>query len=441
MINIVPKVSFFSLLFLPYFLPIQTLAQSDTTKLPQPSPDSTYARRMIDTLCSPFMHGRGYVNSGDMVAAEFISSELKKSGVSSFLFETYMQPFPVPVNTFPVSHISFEKTMLEAGKDYLLYPFSSGIKKGNYKVFLLNKGVVEDEAAYTKFKQQDLASGFIMIDKTGITDSVKIKFMESMVHNPLSAKGIIWITEEKLTNSLAAKEADYPAIKILKSSLPASIKKISIEIENKFFEKYFTQNIVGFVEGTRVPDSFIVFSAHYDHLGRMGQEAYFPGANDNASGTAMLLSLASYYGKNPQPYSIAFIGFGAEEAGLIGSKFFTLHPLFPLEKIRFLVNLDILGTGDEGIMVVNATEYVAEFEKLKKINAEENLLPDIKERGPAKNSDHYYFYEKGVPSFFIYTLGGVTFYHDIYDRPQTLPLTEFEDIFKLLITFTGRLQK
>jgi Zn-dependent M28 family amino/carboxypeptidase len=134
------------------------------------------------------------------------------------------------------------------------------------------------------------------------------------------------------------------------------------------------------------------------------------------------------------------MAFGAEEVGLIGSKYYVEHPLFPLSKIKFLINLDIVGTGDEGITVVNATEHKKEFEQLLKINEEKKLFPQIKPRGKFANSDHYFFSEKGVKSFFIYTMGGIKAYHDIYDKPQTLPLTKFEELYHLLLQFTDYLQ-
>ncbi|MGE3824646.1 MAG: hypothetical protein AB7G44_10500 [Bacteroidia bacterium] len=56
-------------------------------------------------------------------------------------------------------------------------------------------------------------------------------------------------------------------------------------------------------------------------------------------------------------------------------------------------------------------------------------------RGKAANSDHYYISENGVPAFFIYTMGGIKAYHDVYDKPETLPLTEFQDLFRLLTDF------
>ncbi len=171
----------------------------------------------------------------------------------------------------------------------------------------------------------------------------------------------------------------------------------------------------------------------------MGKNTYFPGANDNASGTAMLLYLAKYYTTHKPKYNIVFMSFGAEEAGILGSKYYTEHPLFPLEKIKFLTNLDLAGTGDEGITVVNATLHKKEFKKLGKINLKKDYLEKVKLRGPAANSDHYWFTQKGVPAFFIYTLGGIKAYHDVFDKAETLPLTEFTDYSKLLIEFFGKL--
>jgi aminopeptidase YwaD len=217
------------------------------------------------------------------------------------------------------------------------------------------------------------------------------------------------------------------------------IRKINFEAKAKV-EDYKSQNVIGSIRGKSKPDSVIVVSAHYDHLGRVGS-AYFPGANDNSSGVSMMLELANFYSlkENQLDYSIVFMAFSAEEAGLVGSKFYVNNPLFPLSKIKFLINLDLLGTGDEGAMVVNATKFPIQFNQLNKINEEGKLLSALKQRGPAPNSDHYYFTEKGVPAFFIYTLGGIAAYHDIYDKAETLPLTKFKEVFSLLTKFISTL--
>jgi Zn-dependent M28 family amino/carboxypeptidase len=170
-------------------------------------------------------------------------------------------------------------------------------------------------------------------------------------------------------------------------------------------KKHKTQNVVGFVEGIKYPDSFFVFTAHYDHIGMMGKDVIFPGANDNASGTAMIMDLAKHYSKSKPEYSIVFIAFSGEEAGLYGSRFFSENPLFPLEKIKLLINLDMVGTGSDGIAFVNGSVFTDLFEIVNQINEEKNYLKRIKARGEACNSDHCFFYQKGVPAFFIYSMG------------------------------------
>lgn len=97
--------------------------------------------------------------------------------------------------------------------------------------------------------------------------------------------------------------------------------------------------------------------------------------------------------------------------------------------------MDLMGTGDEGMMVVNGSVFSEAFGKLDSINNQHKFLPQINKRGKAANSDHYFFTEKGVPSFFFYTLGGIKAYHDIEDIPQTLPLTKFKEVYQLILLF------
>jgi len=115
--------------------------------------------------------------------------------------------------------------------------------------------------------------------------------------------------------------------------------------------------------------------------------------------------------------------------------------MFPLKNIRFLLNLDLEGTGEEGITVVNATEFPKEFETLRAVNDSGGYLAQINPRGKAPNSDHYWFVEKGVPGFFLYTLGGIKAYHDVFDKAETLPLNEYEDLFKLIKGFNKKLMQ
>ena len=220
--------------------------------------------------------------------------------------------------------------------------------------------------------------------------------------------------------------------------MQAANKVICVDIQAEV-TKVKTQNVVGYVSGTQYPDSFVVVSAHYDHLGKMGAATYFPGASDNASGTSMLLNLAQYYAKNPAKYSVVFMAFSGEEIGLLGSTYYVEHPLFPLKKIKFLFNIDIMGDAADGITLVNGTVMASEYNKINAINDAKKYIPSIQKRGEAAISDHYPFYAKGVPSFFAYSRGKITAYHDISDTKAGLPLTNYQGCFQLFKDFIAAL--
>jgi Zn-dependent M28 family amino/carboxypeptidase len=246
--------------------------------------------------------------------------------------------------------------------------------------------------------------------------------------------------DNKLTFSVASS-THFPEFVFLKASIAPEPKKLNIHIENKFIPNHTARNVIGYLEGTLKKDSFVVIAAHYDHLGKMGKDTYFPGANDNASGVAMLLELAHFYAQpeNRLPYTVVFIAFAAEEAGLVGSKFFTENPLVQLPKIRFMLNLDLMGSGKEGIAVVNGLVFKKEFAVLDSLNKSNHFLPLIKPRGKAANSDHFHFSEKGVPSFFIYTMGEITAYHDVDDKPEVVTFSKFKECFWLLTAYLRNL--
>lgn len=397
--------------------------------------DINYARSVINVLASEEFHGRGYVEEGDGKAAKHIAAEFKKHGLKPAC-KGYFQKFKFPVNTFPGQVLlKVDTALLQPGADYLVHP-ASGPAKGKLSPSWL-QGPVTEKNFIEEFKS--FTAGRLLI--LDITDKEKRKAVQEVLHkNPWNAAVIILLTDEKLTWSVSQQQWPFAVLEVKKDKISDKARLIEVHIESELEEKYKTQNVAAFIRGAEKPDSFLVFTAHYDHLGRMGKSTYFPGANDNASGTAMLLDLARHYAANPPAYSVAFITFAAEEAGLVGSGFYVNNPLFPLSKIRFLVNLDLMGNGDEGITVVNGAVLEKEFNLLTRINKEKNYLPQVNARGKAANSDHYHFSERGVPAFFIYTLGGGKAYHDIYDKPGQLTLVEYEDVFRLITDFAEKLQ-
>jgi aminopeptidase YwaD len=361
--------------------------------------DTSYNKKMVDTLTSPALWGRGYTKSGMTNAVNVLQTEFRTMGLLPLNGKYYLQKFSVPVNTFPGKmDVILNGKRLIPGVDFIIGPDSKAAK-----VF----GTLEkkDSATYIDKKNK-----------------------------------IIVTLEKKLTWSVSQTKGQYTIIQIDKNRIKEIPKNIDLTIETLFLKKFEMANIAAMVTGTEKPDSFLFITAHYDHLGGMGADTYFPGANDNASGVALLLSLAKYYALNPQRYSIAFVLFAGEEIGLMGSKYYTENPMVPLKQIRFLTNTDLAGTGVDGITVVNATIFPKEFALMNKINDANKYLVKINPRGEAANSDHYWFTKKGVPAFFFYTLGGIAAYHDVFDKASTLPLTEQADLQELLIKFNSGLQ-
>jgi len=395
------------------------------------------ARKTVDTLTSSYFSGRGAANDGELKAASFLKKEFIKIGLTPFN-QRYLQPFESPINTFNGDcNVKIDNKNLIAGKDYLVGA-KSGKIHGDFNLIWYNKdNSPTKKQLKTLAKRNFFENKFIVIDDRDIEKGNEV--FELLKLNIFDAAGIIILVEEKLTHSLASTFVNYGIIKILRNKISRSSKKISIDLEQTFVRNYESQNIIGYSKGTLYPDSFIVFSAHYDHLGTMGRDVFFPGANDNASGIAMMLELAKHYTKHSHEKSIVFMAFGAEEAGIVGSKYFTENPTFSLSKIIQVINVDIMGTGDEGITIVNGTLFPHKYDLLTRINVKNNYLSSIKKRGKAKNSDHYWFTEKGVPAFFIYARGGISAYHDIYDISKTLPLSKFENCFLLIKDFVNEL--
>ncbi|MEO1382026.1 MAG: M28 family peptidase, partial [Bacteroidota bacterium] len=125
---------------------------------------------------------------------------------------------------------------------------------------------------------------------------------------------------------------------------------------------------------------------------------------------------------------------------LIGSRFYVeKNPLFPLAQTKFILNLDLMGNGDEGIVAVGGTENKTFFEELKRINEILKAVPIVRARSNAPNSDHFFFLERGIPGFFVYTLGGPPHYHDVNDTAANLRFSRFTEVRELLMTFLSHI--
>ena len=418
------------------------------------------AKRTIKALASPNMHGRGYVLQGEHLAAAYLRQRFQALKLEP-LAPGYTQPFALDVNTFPRGVAASIRA--EGGGQGWGWPTGTACiaapnsAAGNVKarLLLLDTLVFTQPAVRTRYLRTAWPQRVLLLRAP---DAARLPQLPAALRERLNAAAA-WITVvPKLTASLAAEQAPQPRVEVLASKVPLWLDKAIfgdtatnlpkgrtvwaiVRVGAQLRRDYPTQNLAAVVRGTARPDSFLVVSAHYDHLGMMGPHVYFPGANDNASGVALLLELAAHYAKpeNRPACSVVFLLFGAEEAGLVGSEYFVRHPLVPLKRIKFLLNLDLLGTGEKGATVVNGRVFENAYHRLTALNDAHRYLPALAARGRAANSDHFPFSEAGVPAFFLYTRGGSAAYHDVNDRPKALSLVGFTGAYGLVRDFLNEL--
>ncbi|MDO5979048.1 M28 family metallopeptidase [Flavivirga spongiicola] len=183
-----------------------------------------------------------------------------------------------------------------------------------------------------------------------------------------------------------------------------------------------TCNVIGFIEGSDpiLKNEYIVLGAHYDHLGLGGpssksdkKNTIHYGADDNASGTAALLEIAEKIASQQQQLkrSVLFIAFGAEEQGLLGSKYFVENPLVPISQIKLMINMDMVGrlNDQKQVYMGGAGTFPDGVNFMSELGKSLGLNPVV-HAGSVGGSDHVSFYKKEISVLGMHT-GGHPQYH------------------------------
>lgn len=406
-----------------------------------------YPRMVIDKLTSEEFAGRGYIDDGMLKSAEFIANEFQKLGLEK-IDDSYFQEFTMPINVIKNAELKLNEKQLKYGEDFIVKPNSYSQNFQQKEIYEFKPedfaNSLRFESAFIDFIERDMLGQknkhLVFPPHQFEVDSINQYYKHwANFYKPEENRNraAFYFTKEKLIASLSQVQDSIAEFIVNEKYYSKNLNIDNYKIESEFIANFKSKNVIGKIEGKN-KDSLIVITAHYDHLGKVGN-VYFPGANDNASGTAFLLNLAKYYSKNKPENTLIFIAFGAEEAGLVGSYYFVENPLIDLKKIKFLLNFDIMGAGEDGIQIVNSSIFTKDYELLNQINSKKKFVKQIKKRGEACNSDHCPFYEKGIPSFFTYTLGGAGHYHDPFDKGETLTLEEFTDMQNLFVEFINQL--
>ncbi len=234
-----------------------------------------------------------------------------------------------------------------------------------------------------------------------------------------------WLSGAKAEALLKASGQDLAALK--KAAISRSFKPVSLHAKAKFevnnvVRQIKSHNVVAKVDGSdaNLKNEYIVYTAHWDHLGRdpnLKGDQIYNGAADNASGVAATLEVADGFARlNPRPKrSVLFLAVTAEEKGLLGAKYYATHPLYPLAKTLADINMDVInlwgrtkditsvGLGNttlDDLLIAHAGRYGR------------TVIPDAEpEKGLFYRSDHFEFAKLGVPALNV--KGGV----DYIDKP------------------------
>jgi hypothetical protein len=234
--------------------------------------------------------------------------------------------------------------------------------------------------------------------------------------------------------------------------IAGELKSMGLSSERHRF-KYLgniTENVYGWIEGQT--DDIVVVGAHYDHLGGSDRR-WYPGADDNASGTACVLEIARAFSKlykEEKPYrTIVFQFYSAEEQGLQGSRFYVNYPKFPREKPDidkhvFMLNLDMVGRLKSSYQKnvfssLRLRNYVSSIEidgLIKELGSKYTFAESITSRGRG-GSDHTSFLNKRIPIAFLHT-GTHNDYHKVTDTPEKLNYEGMRQISKYSIELLNR---
>lgn len=425
----------------------------------------------IKFLASDELEGRSPGSGKDIIAANYIREILKRSGIT-LLGNDGFQHFEVggASKISEKSSLSMNKTELKFDKDFTPLVISSSGEVNAEVVFCGYGYVINDPKLKVNDYTTEVKGKWVLVlrgapDVTGMKDifdshsSLRKKIITAKDNG---AAGIIFVNgydfdkNDNLVNSsqgAGEPDAGIPAVHVtreiaemlLKGS-GKSLAQLEAALKNDITKsvsfntsvvvkgntvvtrtKKPTVNVVGMIEGSDpvLKNEYIVIGAHFDHLGwggpgtgsrRPDTIAIHNGADDNASGTATALEIFEKLAANKSQLkrSVIFLAFGAEEMGLLGSKYFTDNPIKELRNIKLMINLDMVGrlNPDTKVLSVGGTGTAVEFEKyIDKYIAKSGLQVKKSPEGYGP-SDHASFYSKDIPVLFFFT--GV---HDDYHTP------------------------
>jgi hypothetical protein len=480
--------SFLSIVFFFMFITAAgiLISGSDTEEKRIPGEESITSAELDELVryfASPELEGRLAGSQGYNTAALYAVNMMESLGLEPKGGRSYFQDFTIEYNEvippaeFSTIDASGKKTHYTLGDDYVFRGFT-GSGRMTAPVVFCGYGISEPATGYDDFDGVDVKGKIALVFKYNprwkYADSISFQGGTPRYKSNTAAEhgaiGILYVSfpndehPQPLIGSVAHGEGkqleDFPQLHIsieaanelLKGSgyrlndlqeridnkqQPFSIELSSsahITANSKYDPERETYNIVGYLEGSDpvLKDEYVIIGAHLDHVGSQAGEIYFPGANDNASGSAALLEIAEAFtgSKTPPKRSILFILFSAEESGLEGADYYVEHPVLPLDKAVAIFNMDCIGSGDS-LRIGNGKSAPKLWSFIKEIDRNHaRLMIDATWGGGG--ADGTPFHKKGIPLAYCVTKNTYEHLHQLSDTPETLNLNLFTEMTKLV---------
>lgn len=436
-----------------------------------------HLERHIEELASNEYMGRMPMTVGEELTLEYLQKEMKEIGVAPGNNGSYLQDVAlVTVNSVSDEEITVtggnNPLTLKKGEDFVAYSqlIEEEIKIEDAEFVFCGFGVVAPEYGWNDYEDIDMTGkiavvmvndpGYYLQDESLFTGNAMTyygrwtyKYEEAarqgaagvvIIHEDAAA-GYPWGVVEGswsgakmqldlpegsktfapmqgwLTSASAKKlfdQAEKNQEELFESAKSADFKPVplgvntSVTLKNTF-KRATSPNVVGMIEGSENPDEYIIYTAHWDHLG--GEDpndssTIFNGAVDNATGTAMLLEIARAVKERDEPLdrSLVFLFVTAEEQGLLGSEFYATNPIFPTNKTVANLNVDAVfpyGPTNDVLVVGHHQNDLADWAEDIVTGQDRYILPDQEaEKGFYYRSDHFNLAKVGIPA--MYASGG-----------------------------------
>lgn len=450
-------------------------------------------RKEIKYLSSDDLQGRLTGSPGDSLAALFIKNKLESYGLKPLKGDGF-QRFKVPQSTIPGkdNFLSVDSKAYVSGTDFMPMGFSSNAGLNADVVFAgYGFSINEDSLKWNDYKDIDVKGKWVLILRSDPeSDNIRSPFTryssdrdKALMAKDMGAAGVLLVSgpAHDSTDVLESPKAiEYqvgiPVLRIKRSVAEAlfgssrNIASIEHSLDKNRAPESFTTGIsangkadlVRLYSSTRnvamvlpgddrnLAGEYVVFGAHFDHLGLGGPGSgsravdtvgVHHGADDNASGIAMMLELVRKFSKTPGSHarSIVCVAFTGEEEGLLGSKYFTDNPLLDLSKVNAMINMDMVGRLNETknlqISGVGTAAGLKELVLSHSDTSQIKLTLSNEGYGP---SDHSSFYGKNIPVLFYFT-GAHLDYHTPADTWDKINYDGMSAISKLIFPVAEQL--